>query len=208
VSDDFSPSGCADSRDRARTPQGPGADEIVNASDGVSGPDDCAVSVPEGSTCQLETTRRLHPLAMPRRDFLVWVAAASLGATAAFMGATVVQAVMPPPRSIEGKTKVGKLAVAKVSDLRTEEPVLVDYGDDLLFVAKTAQDKIVVFDAACPHVRCKLYWNDKTKQFDCPCHASSFSITGQKLGGPAPRGMIPAVFVVQNGEVIVSGFQS
>jgi Rieske Fe-S protein len=145
---------------------------------------------------------------MARRDFLVWAAGLSLGATALFVGATVAQAVMPPPRSIEGKTKVGKLAVAKVSDLQPEKPVLVEYGDDVLFVAKTTGDKIVVFDAACPHVRCKLFWNEKTKQFDCPCHASSFSITGKKLGGPAPRDMVSAVYVVEDGQVVVSGFKS
>jgi Rieske Fe-S protein len=144
---------------------------------------------------------------MPRRDFLVWLAGLSLGATALFVGATIAQAVTPPPRSIEGKTKVGKLAVAKVSTLVVDRPVLVEYGDDALFVSKTAGDKILVLNAACPHVRCKLFWNEKTKQYDCPCHASSFSITGKKLGGPAPRDMFGATFVVENGQVVVSGVQ-
>ena len=168
---------------------------------------ECQVSVPEGSTCEIESYERLHPPPMPRRDFLVWAAGLSVGATALLIGATVAQAVMPPPRTIEGKTKVGKLGVAKVSDLEPEKPVLVEYGDDVLFVAKTTDDKVVVFNAACPHVRCKLFWNEQTKQFDCPCHASSFTINGKKLGGPAPRDMYRAFFVVDNGQVVVSGLE-
>lgn len=148
------------------------------------------------------------PPPMDRRSFLVWAATASLGASVVFMGATVVQAIMPPSRSIEGKTKVGKLAVAKVADLKEGVPVLAEYGDDVVFVVKNAEDSFHVFDAACPHVRCKLQFNAETKEFDCPCHASSFDINGKKLGGPAPRDMIPAVFEIAAGEVVVSGFQS
>jgi Rieske Fe-S protein len=170
-------------------------------------PDECPVAVPEGSTCELESYDRLHPPPMARRDFLVWAAGLSLGATVLFVGATVAQAVMPPPRTIEGKTKVGKLAVAKVSALVVDKPVLVEYGDDALFVSKTAGDKILVLNAACPHVRCKLFWNEKTKQYDCPCHASSFSATGKKLGGPAPRDMFGATFAVEDGQVVVSAVE-
>jgi Rieske Fe-S protein len=167
----------------------------------------CPVDVPEGSTCEIESYKRLHPPPMPRRDFLVWAAGLSLGATAVLIGATVAQAIAPPSRSIEGKTKVGKLAVARVDSLVVGKPVLVEYGDDALFVSKLAADKILVLSAACPHVRCKLFWNDKTRQYDCPCHASSFSATGKKLGGPAPRDMYAATFAVENGQVVVSGVE-
>ena len=50
--------------------------------------------------------------------------------------------------------------------------------------------------------------NEKTKQFDCPCHASSFSIDGKKLFGPSPRDMIPATYEVTDGKVVVSGFET
>ena len=151
----------------------------------------------------------LHPAPRPmdRRSFLVWTAGLSLGAGLAFSTATVVQALMPPGRSIDGKTKVGKLAVAKVSALEEGKPKLVEYGDDVLFVTKIGPDKVNVFDAACPHVRCRLHFNEASKEFDCPCHASSFDINGKKLGGPAPRDMYVAYFKIVNGEVVVSGLE-
>ena len=121
------------------------------------------------------------------------------------MGATVVQALMPPSRSIDGKTKVGTIAIAKVADLQIGKPVLADYGDDVLFLVKKSATRIAVLSQTCPHVGCKLSFNDKTNEFDCPCHASSFSIDGKKLKGPAPRDMYAADFQVVNGEVVVSG---
>jgi Rieske Fe-S protein len=124
------------------------------------------------------------------------------------MGATVVQALMPPARSIDGKTKVGTLAVAKLSELKIGTPVLVDYGDDVLFLVKESDSQVAVLSQSCPHVGCKLHFNESSKQFDCPCHASSFSLDGKRLGGPAPRDMYGASFEVRNGEIVVSGVQS
>jgi len=144
---------------------------------------------------------------MERRSFLVWAAGVSLGVSALFMGATVVQAIMPPSRSIDGKTKVGKAAVAKMADLKVDVPVLADYGDDVVFVVKKSDTEVSVFDAACPHVRCTLQFNANLKQFDCPCHASSFDINGVRLGGPAPRNMYVGYFAITNGEVVVSGLE-
>lgn len=151
-----------------------------------------------------------HPEVPPpldRRSFLVWAAAASLGASVLFMGATVVQALMPPSRSIEGKTKVGKLAVAKATELEVGVPKLAEYGDDVVFVIKKDESTFTVFNAACPHVRCKLQYNSATNEFDCPCHASSFDINGTRLGGPAPRDMYAGYFEFTNGEIVVSGLE-
>jgi nitrite reductase/ring-hydroxylating ferredoxin subunit len=145
------------------------------------------------------------PPPMPRRSFLVWIASAALAVSGLFMGATVVQALMPPARSIDGKTKVGALAVAKVADLKVGKPVLADYGDDVLFLIKKSPSEVVVLSQTCPHVGCKLSFNEKTQQFDCPCHASSFTIDGKKLGGPAPRNMFGANFEIKDGAIVVSG---
>lgn len=155
----------------------------------------------EPLACQIHAA----PPAMERRSFLVWLASAVLALGAVFMGATVVQALMPPARSIDGKTKVGTLAVGNVADLQVGKPVLVNYGDVALFLVKESATQVAVLSQTCPHVGCKLAFNAKTKQFDCPCHASHFSIEGKKLGGPAPRDMYGADFQIKNGEIFVSG---
>lgn len=37
----------------------------------------------------------------------------------------------------------------------------------------------------CPHLKCKLNWNNTTKTWDCPCHGSRFSYKGELLDNPA-----------------------
>ncbi|MDR3686432.1 MAG: Rieske 2Fe-2S domain-containing protein [Coriobacteriia bacterium] len=144
------------------------------------------------------------PPPMERRSFLVWIASGLLAIGGVLAGATVVEALVPPSRSIDGKTKVGRVAVAKLADLQVGKPVATDYGDDVLWVIKTSPTQVAVLNQACPHVGCKLSFNPNTKHFDCPCHASHFAMDGKRIDGPAPRNMDPAAFEIVNGEVIVS----
>ncbi len=37
----------------------------------------------------------------------------------------------------------------------------------------------------CPHMLCKLVFNEKEKTWDCPCHGSRFTIDGDVLEGPS-----------------------
>lgn len=145
---------------------------------------------------------------MHRRRFLVWAAGASLGASAIFIGATVIQAMTPPSRSVDGRTHPGSVPVAKLAQLKLNEPQLAEYGQDKVFVVKTSGTEALVFDAACPHVRCALRFNAESREFECPCHGGAFAVDGRRLKGPASRDMIPAIAEIVDGEVIVSGFRA
>lgn len=138
----------------------------------------------------------------------MWAAGTSLGASAFFLLATLVQALQPPSRSIDGTTDAGPLVVARMSDLEIGAPSLAEYGDEMVFVVKTSPTEVDVFDAACPHARCTLAFDETSGRFECPCHASRFTIEGVRISGPAQRDMVPAAAEVVSGEVIVSGFES
>lgn len=40
----------------------------------------------------------------------------------------------------------------------------------------------------CPHLGCKLTWNPSENTWECPCHGSQFTSSGELRNGPAKRG--------------------
>ncbi len=45
--------------------------------------------------------------------------------------------------------------------------------------------RIYLVSPKCPHLGCELHFNQNTLSWDCPCHGSRFSYTGELLEGPA-----------------------
>ena len=37
----------------------------------------------------------------------------------------------------------------------------------------------------CPHMGCRLLFNEIEKTWDCPCHASRFNLDGKCISGPS-----------------------
>jgi Rieske Fe-S protein len=60
---------------------------------------------------------------------------------------------------------------------------------DLIIIAQPTAGTYVAFSAGCPHACCTVAYNAKHTEFLCPCHGSSFNMSGQVTGGPAPNGL-------------------
>ncbi len=43
----------------------------------------------------------------------------------------------------------------------------------------------------CPHLKCKLIYNEFEKTWDCPCHGSRYTIDGKIIKGPSTQSIIP-----------------
>lgn len=63
---------------------------------------------------------------------------------------------------------------------------------------------IIVMYQKCPHLGCRVPECKSSQWFECPCHGSQYNRSGEKKGGPAPRGMDHfAVTVGGSGDVII-----
>jgi Rieske Fe-S protein len=58
-------------------------------------------------------------------------------------------------------------------------------GASLVAVHRDSEGELHYRSAVCPHLKCIVQWNHGENSWDCPCHGSRFSATGQVLNGPA-----------------------
>ena len=55
----------------------------------------------------------------------------------------------------------------------------------------------------CVHLGCRVPFCNSSQWFECPCHGSKYSGTGEYKLGPAPRGMDRFTVTIEDGAVMV-----
>jgi cytochrome b6-f complex iron-sulfur subunit len=55
------------------------------------------------------------------------------------------------------------------------------------YLCRMGDGGFIALSSICTHLGCTVPWDDKEKRFICPCHGSSFDITGAVITSPAPR---------------------
>lgn len=86
---------------------------------------------------------------------------------------------------------IGKLVPAnklnELADLAPGEARIVKYEGSRLAIYKDDHGKIFSVNSACTHIKCDVAWNAAEKTWDCPCHGSRFSYTGEMVTAPARK---------------------
>jgi glycine/D-amino acid oxidase-like deaminating enzyme/nitrite reductase/ring-hydroxylating ferredoxin subunit len=73
----------------------------------------------------------------------------------------------------------------ELDDLQEDEGMVIRRGIKKYAVYKNSEHDIIAFDATCTHLGCVVNWNTTEKTWDCPCHGSRFSKSGEVINGPA-----------------------
>lgn len=81
--------------------------------------------------------------------------------------------------------------VESAGDIKFGDGAIVRAGVKKIAVYKSMEGKLHAFSAVCPHLGCYVRWNGDEKTFDCPCHGSRFSCTGEVINGPAVSPLEP-----------------
>lgn len=77
----------------------------------------------------------------------------------------------------------------EIEKIKSGEGGIVKLNGKTLAVHRNFEGNLYVLNATCPHIGCQVKWNNTEKTWDCPCHGSRFSITGQVLTGPTQKGL-------------------
>ncbi|HZN35055.1 MAG TPA: Rieske 2Fe-2S domain-containing protein [Pirellulaceae bacterium] len=150
------------------------------------------------------------PAAAPRRNVLVACLAAICAAVVGLFpfGAGLLvflDPILKRKQNSQGGEdqrpfrRVASAAALPADGTPVQVPVIADLTDawnrepnqpvGAVYLRKSAQG-VECFNAICPHAGCFVGYAADRKVFQCPCHTSSFQLTGQRiLPSPSPRDM-------------------
>jgi len=144
-----------------------------------------------------------------RRTFVLLLPFAAIGG----MLATVASAAFRFLRPVVSASSEKWVDVAPVAGLGGNKPVARKIvADQVAGWARSLAEHSVyilpgknnqVLSAICPHEGCEVSWREDKNVFSCPCHDSDFAADGQRISGPARRGLDPLPSRVANGKLQV-----
>jgi len=158
-----------------------------------------------------DNDQQSDPILEARRRFLKITIAALTFTSGVVLGLPFIRTIL---RSAPVK-KENWSEVAKLDALPLSKPVNIKFpaldedafirGDVVrsVWVIKHSGAELSVFSPVCTHLGCYFTWNQTAERFECPCHASVFSMDGKVLGGPAPRPLDLLPHKVQNNALFV-----
>jgi Rieske Fe-S protein len=84
-----------------------------------------------------------------------------------------------------------RTVVQMVTELDRGEGGIIERGGEKFAAFVDQSGELHLLSARCTHMGCTVGWNPGEKTFDCPCHGSRFSATGEVVNGPAARPLPP-----------------
>jgi cytochrome b6-f complex iron-sulfur subunit len=104
------------------------------------------------------------------------------GLLASFGTAVALAARYIYPR--KGIRRLRQVFLAPVADIPAGKgkPYALPSGGTAL-VTNTGAEVVALSDV-CPHLGCKVHWEEAERRFFCPCHGGIFDKDGRALAGP------------------------
>jgi cytochrome b6-f complex iron-sulfur subunit len=71
------------------------------------------------------------------------------------------------------------------------------------YLSRLKDGGFLALSLTCTHLGCSVGWDNSANHFICPCHSSTYTITGEVISPPAPRALDLLPVVIENGIVKV-----
>lgn len=76
-----------------------------------------------------------------------------------------------------------------ITNLSTDEATITRINGQRTGVYKDTKSNLYGVDTTCKHLGCEVEWNSGERTWDCPCHGSRYSYTGEVINGPATESL-------------------
>jgi menaquinol-cytochrome c reductase iron-sulfur subunit len=159
-----------------------------------------------------------------RRDFFKKALAALIGAiiglVPAAAGLTVFFDPLRRKSAGSGKVRITTLEALADDGVPQKFAVLASRIDawnkyhevpiGAVYLRRTKEGKVQAFNVVCPHAGCFVDYLPNRERFVCPCHDSTFAVSGNidDPRSPAPRGLDSLETEVRNGKEIWVEFRN
>ncbi|WP_346243702.1 FAD-dependent oxidoreductase [Shouchella clausii] len=77
--------------------------------------------------------------------------------------------------------------IEHVEELEAGEGAVIDKDGERVGAYRDKDGTLHLVDTTCTHMGCEVNWNHADNTWDCPCHGSRFSYTGDVIEGPAKK---------------------
>jgi glycine/D-amino acid oxidase-like deaminating enzyme/nitrite reductase/ring-hydroxylating ferredoxin subunit len=113
---------------------------------------------------------------------------------AGLFSATRIRPLQEAPRFLLENSRVGMRffadrvkhrATRPIEDLQLGEGGIVSSESGKVAGYRDDVGALHAVSSRCTHLGCQVVWNAAERTWDCPCHASRFSVDGEVLNGPA-----------------------
>jgi cytochrome b6-f complex iron-sulfur subunit len=136
-----------------------------------------------------------------RRSFLntLWTI---LGILAALEFVIMIFTFLGKRKSADQKEQIEKIIDAGNADKYPVNSVTANIMGRF-YLCRMADGGFIALSSKCTHLGCTVPWDDKEKRFICPCHGSSYDITGDIITSPAPRPLDTYPVHIENNTITV-----
>ncbi|SFJ29398.1 Glycine/D-amino acid oxidase [Halobacillus dabanensis] len=85
------------------------------------------------------------------------------------------------------KSRLERGRKTDIEDLQNDEGAIVNVKGTRTGAYRNERGELHLVDSTCTHMKCGVEWNNAERSWDCPCHGSRFSVTGEVIEGPATK---------------------
>jgi len=142
------------------------------------------------------TKEKKSELEPTRRSFLntLWIV---LGGVALAEFIAVVFAFLRPHRSKALREKPETIVTTGAFE-RFRPNSVTAFVNGKFYLARLDDGGFLALSRTCTHLGCTVPWVEKERTFACPCHGSTFDITGNVIEAPAPRALSIYPITIEN----------